>query len=137
MDIEKIEARAKATTPGRWVQSDEYGRPTTNAKGIEIPIKTHLIARAYAGSPENAEFIAHAREDVLALVAEVRRLRALEPEYEYQGNGAGYIRNKLTEAEAREWASKGYTIHRRVAGRNPGPWELDFQFDPSVGSLYG
>lgn len=69
LDLEAIEARAKAATPGPWVVgpgafwnyvvgSDEHGD------------------HAGAQEKEDAAFIAASREDVPALVAEVRRLRA-------------------------------------------------------------
>lgn len=49
VDIEQIEARFAAVTPGPW-EVIPYSRP-------------------------NAEFIAHAPADIAALIAEVRRLR--------------------------------------------------------------
>lgn len=69
--LAEIEARANAATPGPWVQSQR---------------DTWMVYRDGGGTPEvdvgggydtkeNANFIAHARSDVPALVAEVRRLR--------------------------------------------------------------
>lgn len=88
-DLDAIIARAGATTPGPWYacQADTvwrmfgedhvfvYSRNGHAADGFGIVALTgidgqHLTSRA------DAEFIAHAHGDVLALVAEVRRLRA-------------------------------------------------------------
>jgi cell division septum initiation protein DivIVA len=72
LDLDAIEARANAATPGPWVQSqrdmwmvyrDGGGTPEIDVGG-GYDIK------------ENAAFVAHARSDVPALVAEVRNLRA-------------------------------------------------------------
>lgn len=78
--LSEIEARAKAATEGPWSVGEEF--------------RTHVVDGAFAGDDRlpvasqpsnglgatawdeaNATFIAHAREDVPALVAEVRRLR--------------------------------------------------------------
>lgn len=72
--LAEIEARANAATPGPW---------RTEAAGIDsyIVSDTDLIfgGEHHEGyiDPEdpNAVFTAHAREDIPALVAEVRRLR--------------------------------------------------------------
>lgn len=67
LDLDAIEARANAATPGPWrvgaTYDPEINVDVTNADG-------NLVG------PKDEDFIAAAREDVPALVAEVRRLRA-------------------------------------------------------------
>ena len=82
-DLEAIQARADAATAGPWREfiSDVYA-----IKGCGVPVcsdcrEVHL-AEIVADEDEadnreaDAEFIAHAREDVPALIREVSRLRA-------------------------------------------------------------
>lgn len=84
--IAAIKARAKAATPGPWsvkceiLEADECGNATaempyvsTNDKAICV-----LYGRGHddANAHEDAAFIAHAREDIPALLAEVERLLA-------------------------------------------------------------
>jgi hypothetical protein len=80
LDLEAIKARAEAAGPGPW-----YSAP-------DLPPRSHLhaVCRGAGASTDGlivgttmsaaeADFIAHAREDVPALAAEVARLReALE-----------------------------------------------------------
>lgn len=82
LDIEAIEMRLAMATPGPWrVKPSENGgihRGTVqveeNGRMIEV------IAECYCGAREghglrNAELIAHAPEDLEALIEEVKRLR--------------------------------------------------------------
>lgn len=68
-DLRTIEARANAATPGPW-----FGQ-STGVYGDGF----HLVGRAPDTAATDLEFIAAARADVPALVAEVRRLRAAGP----------------------------------------------------------
>lgn len=71
-DLDAIEAREKAASPGPWLVS-----------GWQDPDEFWFGDGYYEGGPAvlgsngeaDAEFIGHARADVPALVAEVRRLR--------------------------------------------------------------
>jgi hypothetical protein len=87
LDLDAIEARAEAATEGPWQydgmplrEDAEYGHIVTGG-GTPGSMREHQIC--WVGetlnlrAPEDAEFIAHARADVPALLAEVRRLRAL------------------------------------------------------------
>lgn len=71
IDLDAIEARARAATEGPWtVNEDGHGveaRADDDFGGIQIVpwIKC-----------ENAAFIAHAYQDIPALIAELRHLRA-------------------------------------------------------------
>ncbi|MCX4750970.1 hypothetical protein OG455_41550 [Kitasatospora sp. NBC_01287] len=72
-----ISAREAAARPGPWYREDDkqdLNRWVTNEAGtVEINL-------GYLGNNNqaDAEFVAHAREDMPALLAEVRRLRAVE-----------------------------------------------------------
>lgn len=72
-ELDAIEARANAATPGPWTQRD------VDAHMIRGPKREVLYAYdAFGGDGlANAAFIAAARADVPALVAEVRALRGV------------------------------------------------------------
>lgn len=80
--VDEIEAREKLATTGPWYveYSDDPEEPGC-VFGIHSPAEDAQIVKTDTGvyPPDfaDAEFIAHAREDVPRLVAEVRRLRAL------------------------------------------------------------
>ena len=100
LDLDAIEARAKAATPGPWERRigprEGYSltEKTTYMRGCAIdngqplqvliadsdrPGVDYLVPALTGDGPSaeaNAEFIAHAREDVPALVAEVRYWQA-------------------------------------------------------------
>lgn len=77
--LAEIDARAEAATPGPWT-TYEWGWMGADEGGAGVCLDTEdlrAIARTIdAGTLGDAAFIAHARADVPALVAEVRRLRA-------------------------------------------------------------
>ena len=83
-DLDAIEARAKAATPGPWESHTNRNDDNGRAWGWVAPLRRTLVTIVTwnRGQNSNAEadarFIAHAREDVPALVAEVRRLREAE-----------------------------------------------------------
>jgi hypothetical protein len=68
LDLDAIEARANAATEGPWVAHPD------GLVWTERPIPGDPVSGST--EVEDAEFIAAARADVPALVAEVRRLRA-------------------------------------------------------------
>lgn len=78
-ELEKIEARANAATPGPWGTGTGYEQ----SKRGNYVHDGHRIVCAEQDetdcvlATEDAEFIAHARADVPALVAEVRRLQGI------------------------------------------------------------
>lgn len=87
IDLEAIEARLKAATPGPWINRPE--------KSFNVQSVNKNIASCFR--TENADFIAHSREDIPALLAEVERLNAeLYPEKELEEQRA-----KRWEAEKR------------------------------------
>lgn len=78
-DLARIEARAAATTPGPWAVLDGHVIADWEDIGVVEPVTEPFI------DPRDAEFIAHAREDVPALIAALRvawaerdRLRTVE-----------------------------------------------------------
>lgn len=79
-DLATIAARADAATPGPWWAWDRgvgwhIATEDPNATA-DVPALLPEGIRTDLGRREDAEFIAHAREYVPRLVAEVRRLRA-------------------------------------------------------------
>lgn len=77
-DLDTIEARADAATPGPW--GDDYIVSSYSGSPIERPriiANGRIVAHVMMSDSDvsDADFIAAARTDVPALVAEVRRLR--------------------------------------------------------------
>ena len=72
MNIKAIEEREQAATPGPW-KSIVNGN-TVRSYGIVSKIRK--ICSCISTMTKDAEFIAHAREDLPALLAEVKRLTA-------------------------------------------------------------
>lgn len=77
--LQQIEARCDAATPGPWVLFHRAGITEVQTIG-DCPIagwqgfdNGH---RAVGKHKDNGEFIAHAREDIPALLEEIARLRA-------------------------------------------------------------
>ncbi|MFI8301527.1 hypothetical protein ACIGCZ_37095 [Streptomyces nigra] len=77
LDLDPIEARAKAATPGPWERYSQYGAHFYANTTGEYLIG---VGDLNFGDGEQADadeaFVRHAREDVDALLAEVRRLSA-------------------------------------------------------------
>jgi hypothetical protein len=80
--LQEIDERAVKATPGPWSKFTEDGSAFICHDELKNPYMGMVADAAqntFASEQEklNATFIAHAREDVPALVAEVRRLRAM------------------------------------------------------------
>lgn len=80
--LQEIEARANAATPGPWeyIPDDIGGYMVSNCKECQSIVASAdydwLCSKEYLSvSYDDADFIAHAREDIPALIEEVRRLR--------------------------------------------------------------
>lgn len=69
-----IKKRAEAATPGPWEVEPDDGGHDMHGFATRTTIRTPEWAR-YGFDEADAEFIAHARTDVPALVAEVESLR--------------------------------------------------------------
>ena len=81
-DLDAIEQRANAASEGPWSQDSDdpglvWGEQRSSGDGYWSLFASETGHDATA-QPQDAEFIAHARTDVPALLAEVRRLRAME-----------------------------------------------------------
>lgn len=70
-DLNMIKERAKKATPGPWYADDERWPGNAN---LQYWFNTHYDGVGAAATKADAEFIAHAREDIPRLVAEVERL---------------------------------------------------------------
>ncbi len=77
-ELKEIEKRADDATPGPWLTASYVDRRRSVAMFFDCSLVTredpNLLARG--SDMDNAWFIKHAREDVPALIAEVRRLKA-------------------------------------------------------------
>lgn len=76
-DLEAIEARAHAATPGPWSETDDTGTvivcDCTESPTVFAPDADPAV---YGGNDRSDfRFIAHARCDIPALLTEVRRLQ--------------------------------------------------------------
>lgn len=73
-ELAEIKARAEAATPGPWVADKQY--PNTFNVTFPKPSKgiVYVDNMAIPQAENDADFIAHARADVPALVSEVERL---------------------------------------------------------------
>ncbi|AZS12364.1 hypothetical protein SEA_KENNA_88 [Gordonia phage Kenna] len=106
LDLDAIEARARAATPGPWEFHDEdiHRNPWVTRKIVrdnepyhELNVLKVRMARhardecCWPPTSTDAEFIAHARTDVPALVSRVRELEAfvagIRAETTFAGHG--------------------------------------------------
>lgn len=72
MDLHQIETRISLTTQGNWVRRGGYIHPI----GVESPCVIDCLSQRVYDFNANAAFICSAREDITALIAEVRKLRS-------------------------------------------------------------
>lgn len=71
IDLDAIQARAEASTPGPWTARAAYPH-------LVIQEEDNVVSTNLAGRPSaDAEFIAHAREDVPALLGVVAAIREI------------------------------------------------------------
>jgi hypothetical protein len=94
-DIEAIEAREQAATPGPWESSDPRGR----AHGYVFGLWSGYDGEVTIG---DAVFIAHARTDVPALIAYARELE-------------GVLRDLTEAAERYDVAIEQAPVYRALA----------------------
>lgn len=94
LDLDAIRARADKATPGPWKVRDPFRRGTGRNWYIGVTsAEFSLNAEMWAGKgravdPQrvaDGEFIAHAREDIPELLAEIERLRRLVFEHHAAG----------------------------------------------------
>ena len=98
LDLDAIEARAEAATEGPWYEDDvTFGTGTLVIARFDDTVVQSSLPLSHTRTAPNADFIAHARTDIPALVAELRAAREVvkaaqtalkaitdyEPEYEF------------------------------------------------------
>lgn len=71
--LNAIKERAEKATPGPWLVEESRYEGSFNA----VSVDSNYDFPACLMRANNAEFIAHAREDIPQLVAEVERLRRI------------------------------------------------------------
>jgi hypothetical protein len=107
--LDDIDARHKAATPGPWKRSEDYS-------DILAPDGSQLASYWLAG---DGEFIAHARQDVPALVAEIRRLQAALDEMTH-------CRDNALRALYRDDVDTDIDLEETIAAPFYGPgWDWD------------
>jgi predicted RNase H-like nuclease (RuvC/YqgF family) len=76
LDLQAIKARAEAATPGPWTQGKGEAKDFISAGG-ELGFRLQINPTSWQkfATTETAAFIAHARADIPALLAEIERLR--------------------------------------------------------------
>lgn len=80
LDLAPIEARATAATRGPWERHPQYGPHfLANITGAYLEGVGDLNFGTGEQADADEEFVRHAQPDVIVLVAEVRRLRAVAP----------------------------------------------------------
>lgn len=85
-ELNEIDARANAATPGKW--REEYAYNNGGMPTCDFYIPGHTKEAHVEMLATDAVFIVASRDDVPALVAEVRRLKALVHQQELFGLGA-------------------------------------------------
>ena len=99
MNLEAIEKRCEAATPGPWTWEEteaekagkdwgDIGKTLNAPKGRNVLNAFGYDASYVNVSDADAEFIAHARSDIPALIAEVKRLNAELIDYQHMSKVA-------------------------------------------------
>jgi hypothetical protein len=83
-ELAAMKARIDATTPGPWTSYFEGRDHTSGASFIQTATQDiYITADDYAGGGghfcADQDFIAHARQDIPRLIAEIERLRSRLP----------------------------------------------------------
>jgi hypothetical protein len=101
-ELQAIRERCAAATPGKWISCPirvELGQGTVQGSGVYCPkpLVSVCVVPGHTCYPEgntpeqiaaDSAFIAHARADIPALLAEVDRLKALLADVGYQSLAA-------------------------------------------------
>ena len=116
LDLEPIRAREAATTPGPWRSGRNAGVrmvvshdiPFKGPASVEAPfrrprqMRIEFVWSSNEHDDADAEFVAHAREDVPALILEVDRLTA----------ALAVAEAALATAERRAWDAEDSYLRR-------------------------
>ena len=126
LDSDGIKERVEKTTGGEWILDNESDdRPYIADIWFDGEENGHVEIHRYGAAVESydAEFIAHARQDVPALIAEVERLRAFEKQAVYALEENQKLRTeneqlheKMEEIERDKfiWEASRNQLHRTV-----------------------
>jgi len=85
-ELREIEDRLTAASPGPWTSyvegrdhesGDDFIRVSENDSEPDLYLARAITGGVVPASTADQDFIAHARQDIPALIAEVRRLREL------------------------------------------------------------
>jgi hypothetical protein len=111
LDMEPIKARHEPTSPGRWVRVEQD--PGWDSVPPLPPDQTVIVDDAVYGEhiavfsseqdEADAEFVAHAHEDVPLLIAEVERLRGERAELQAALEGMCLQFGHVTERDGDRW----------------------------------
>jgi hypothetical protein len=115
VDVAAIRAREAAATPGPWLAHDgnlDYDPRPFWVISQETE-QEDSVAEVHVGFREDAEFIAHARTDIPALLADRDRLAAELEQMRYERRLLGFSRRLLDECA--EHPGLGSTIRRDAA----------------------
>ncbi len=127
VDLDAIEARAAAATPGPWTHSRGMGRQPDDAGADWLNTPAYSAMVDELETPD-AAFIAHARVDVPAMAREIRELRAeltrcqtllAARVNELEGKGAD-----LEKAQAEAVALRGAVVEIANAHPDGNPFRL-------------
>ncbi len=113
MNIEEIKAREQAATRGPWKVGDGTHQSLFNGRNAVISQdERYLVTEraVYPNAPDfndqvfsNIDFIAHARTDIPALIAEVKRMEAenstLKKELEMAIKDINHIANEIADCK--------------------------------------
>jgi hypothetical protein len=90
--IDDIEAREKAASAGPWKRSRNYlgGAYLVSVRSLHVTVAEGFLKR-------DAEFIAHARQDIPDLLAFVHEMTALADEWEGASPGAAVFAEGIRE----------------------------------------
>lgn len=136
IDLDAIEARANAATPGPWTVSRSSDHP--GERHIDAGLGAGVYVAMDVGA-DDAAFIANARTDIPALVARVRELEAAERElnavcanergegegpsegWTWDGNSCAWLHGLDANGE---YPDDGWTVEQTPAGQDLGwTWE--------------
>lgn len=98
-ELDKIEGRANAATEGKWTVGRDGPFPEVRAGILRHRIDFSFAPGGRAQADVDAEFIAHAREDVPALVAALRAvLEVVGDADEYDAEERVAVRHAIESA---------------------------------------
>jgi hypothetical protein len=114
--IEEIKERVDKATPGPWVSECEVGETfiwNANKTGWRGPGPALVVDDEYI-SPENADFIAHSRDDIPYLLTRLASVEAENREHVLRADSLRAEIERLNEEE-NEWSEKWDEMVARLA----------------------